>query len=40
MGFFIEFIVVKTNCYENIVKKSTLKRLGKYFIKEAKKLEN
>ena len=29
-GIFYETLIVKTSIYENIIKKSTLKRLGKY----------
>lgn len=28
VGFFIEMIVVNTSCYENIIRKSTMRRLG------------
>lgn len=40
VGAFIEMIVVNTSCYENIIRKSTMKRLGKIFISDAKYLEN
>jgi len=40
VGFFIEMIVVNTSCYENIIRKSTIRRLGNWLISEAKQLED
>ncbi len=35
VGFFIEFLVVNTKIFENIVRKSTLRRLGYIYNKRS-----